>query len=127
MNQVTCSLCDIKIDELQLNNHLISTNHLPLGKRIKDKIEIKFFEKIFNACLKKSKIYNLANEKTHDFWLLCISTKLPKEKLNSICSDSHDNSALQASLLSEFRDFIQNVAPDFGEEHFDTKDKIAFR
>ena len=67
MNQVTCSLCDIKTDEPQWNNHLLSTNHLTLCKIDKDKIAIKFFEKIFNAYLKKSKIYNLEKEKTHDF------------------------------------------------------------
>ena len=78
MDQVTCSLCDIKTDELQRNNHLNSTDHLNRCKNIKDKIAIKFFEMIFSACLKKSKIYNLENEKTLNFWQLYFSTKLPK-------------------------------------------------
>ena len=37
-----------------------------------------------------------------------------------------DNSALEAKFSSDFRDFIQNVAPDIGEEFFDTMDKIMF-
>ena len=28
MNQVTCSLCDIKIDESKWNEHIFSTKHL---------------------------------------------------------------------------------------------------
>ena len=126
MSQVTCSLCNIKTDELQWNKHIISTDHLNRCKNIKHKIAIKFFEMIFSACLKKSKIYNLENEKTHNFWQLYFSTKLPKEKFNIIYSDSINNSALETNLSSDFRDFIQNVAPDIGEEYFDTMDKIMF-
>ena len=81
---------------------------------------------IFNACPKKSREYNLEIEKTHDFWQLYFSTKLPKEKFNIICSDSLDNSALETNLSCDFQDFIQNVAPDIGEEYFDTKDKTVF-
>ena len=47
---------------------------------------------IFNVCPKKIKIYNLKIEKTHDFWQLHFSTKLPKEKFSTLCSDSIDNS-----------------------------------
>ena len=37
MNQVTCSLCNMKTDELQGKDHLVSTNHQPLGKNTTDK------------------------------------------------------------------------------------------
>ena len=67
MNKVTCSLCKIKVDEIKWNEHLVSMNRLQLCKDNKDKIAIKFFEIIFNACPKKSKMYNLKIEKTHDF------------------------------------------------------------
>ena len=30
MNQVTCSLCDIKMDELEWMYHIVSENHLQL-------------------------------------------------------------------------------------------------
>ena len=126
LNQVICSLCDIKTDELQWNNHLISSDPLTRCKIVKDKIAKKFFEKVFSACLVKSKMYNLENEKTHNFWQLRFSTKLPKEKFNIICSDSLNNSALEANLSSDFRDFLQNVAPAIEEEYFDTMDKIIF-
>ena len=56
MNQVTCSLCNIKIDELNWKEHLVFTNHLQLCENVKDKIAIKFFEMFFNTCPKKSKI-----------------------------------------------------------------------
>ena len=127
MNQVTCSLCNVKTNESQWKEHLISTDHLAFCKGIKDKIAIKFFEMIFNACLEKSKIYKLENKKTHDFWQLYFSTKLPKERFDILCNDSIDNSTIENNLSSDFRDFIQNIAPDIGEEYFDTMDKIMFR
>ena len=52
MNQVTCSLCNIKIDELKWMENFVYTNHLQLCKNDKDKIAINFFELIFNACPK---------------------------------------------------------------------------
>ena len=64
LNQVTCSLCNIETDELKRHEHLVSTNHLELCKNVKDENAVKFFEKIFNACAKKSKIYNLKIGKT---------------------------------------------------------------
>ena len=63
MNQVTCSLCNIKIDELEGMYHLVSTNHLQLCTNDKDKFAIKFFETLFNTYSKKSGIYNLKIEK----------------------------------------------------------------
>ena len=55
MNQVTCSLCNMKIDELKWNEHIVSRNHLRLCKNVKGKIAIKFFEMIFNACPRTAK------------------------------------------------------------------------
>ena len=124
MNQVTCSLCNMKIDELKWKEHLVSTNHLKLRKNAKNKIAINFFETMFNAYPKKNKIYNLRSEKTHDFWQLNFSTKLPKEKFNILCSDSINNSELKGSLSSDFQNFIQNVTLDIGETYFNLMDKI---
>ena len=58
INQVTCSLCSMKIDDMKWKEHLVSTNHLQFCKDTKDKIAIKFFEIYFNASPKKNKIYN---------------------------------------------------------------------
>ena len=49
MDQVTCSLCDMKIDESQWKEHIVSTNHLQLCKDYKDEVAIRFFELIFNT------------------------------------------------------------------------------
>ena len=57
MNLVTCSLCNKKTDELQLMHHLVSTNHLQLCKKIKDKEE-SFSNWFFSHNLKEN-IYNL--------------------------------------------------------------------
>ena len=66
MNQVTCSLCNIKTDELQWMDHLISSNHLQLFKNHKDKIAINFYEKIFSTNSQKNQIYS--EKKTFHVW-----------------------------------------------------------
>ena len=86
LNQVTCSLRNIKNDELKWKEHLVSTNHLQLCRNDKDKIAIKFFEMIFNACPKKNKVYKLKIEKSHGFWQSHFAMKLPKEKFDFLCS-----------------------------------------
>ena len=126
MNQVTSSLCNIKTDEVKWKEHLVSTNHLQLCKNNKDKIAIKFFEMIFNACPKNSEIINLKNQKTHDYRQSHFATKLPKEKFNILCSDSINNSELEDSLSSDFQNFTQNVTPEIGETYFNMIDKLTF-
>ena len=42
INQLTCSLCNIKIDELKWDEHLISLEHLQKCKEVKDGIVSKF-------------------------------------------------------------------------------------
>ena len=125
MKNVTCSFSKIKTDELQWKNHLVSTSDLKICKNIRQRIAIKFIELISNASFEEVKLNNLENEKTHDLWRIYFSTKLSKEKLNTESNDPFDNSALEVNLSSDFWDFIQNVAPDIGEEYFNTRDKIT--
>ena len=91
-NQVTCSLCIMKIGELQWMDNLVSTNQLELCKNDGDEIAIKFFTMIFDTIFNKSEIYKMKNGKTQDFWQSYFATKLPKEKLNIFCSDSNNYS-----------------------------------
>ena len=118
MSQVTCSLCNMKMDKLKRKEHSVSTNHLQLCKNVKDKIAAKFFEMLFNACPEKSKTFNLKTGKTHEFGQLYFSTKLSREKFNILCSHSIDNSELEGSLSSDFQTFIPNVTADIGETFF---------
>ena len=124
LNQVTCSLCNMKTDELKCKEHLVSTKFLQLCKDNKDKIAIKPFEMVFNACPKQNKLYILESEKTHEFWQIYFSTKLPKEKFITLCSNSIDNLELETGLSVDFQNFIQNVTPDIGETYFNLMDKI---
>ena len=78
MNQVTCSLCNIKMDELEWMYHIVSENHLQLCENDKERSAIKFFEMIFDTYSKQSEIYNLKIKKTLDFWQSYFATKLPK-------------------------------------------------
>ena len=88
MCQVTCALCNIKIDETKWKEHLTS-EELQICKNVDNSIAIKFFERIFEARPEK-KIFNLKNEKTRDFWRLCFSRKLAKEKFDILCNGSID-------------------------------------
>ena len=54
MNQVLCSLCNKKFDELKWMDHLVSMNLSELCKYDKDKNAIKFFERKFSAYSNKS-------------------------------------------------------------------------
>ena len=90
MCQVTCTLCNIKIDETEWKNYIISTNHLQNCKNVDDKIAVKFLEMIFEVRPEKKRIFNLKNEKTHDFRQLYFSTKLAKERFDTLCNNSID-------------------------------------
>ena len=101
-------------------------NHLQLCKDNKDKIAIKFCEMIFNELRKKSQIYSLKIEKTHDFWQLHFSTKLPNEKFSTLCSDLIDNSELRNSSSTNFNDFMSKVTPIIGKNYFGSTDDKTF-
>ena len=98
MNQVKIALYNMKTGESKRNEHLVSINQSEFCKYVNDKIAIKFSEIISNACPEKSKIKNIKSEKTHDFWQLHFSTKLPKGKSDKLCSDSNKNSELEGSI-----------------------------
>ena len=80
----------------------------------------------FIACPKKCEIQKSKIEKTHDFWQLHFSTKLPQEKYDKLSSDSVNISELADGLSSDFQNFIQNVSPDIGEAYFNLMDRIMF-
>ena len=48
MSQVTCSLCDKKIDDLKKQSHKVSTNHLQKGGKIDNELTTKVFKMIFD-------------------------------------------------------------------------------
>ena len=92
MNQVSCSLCDIKINESKWGEHLISTEHLELCKRDKEELEERFFNLIFDTYHNRSEIYDLKKEKALYFWEGYFETKVPSEKFDQLCRDSIDKS-----------------------------------
>ena len=47
LSQVTCSMGNMKIDELKWKEHLVSTNYLHLCENTKDKIAKKNFRNDF--------------------------------------------------------------------------------
>ena len=91
MNQVTCSLCNRKVDEKKWGEHLVATYHLNRCKEEKIEITSKLFEIIFNTYHNRKDLYNLKNVKTLDFWQSYFETKLPKEKFDILCNDSIDD------------------------------------
>ena len=124
MCQVTCALCNIKIDETKWNEHLSSEKHRQNCKNVDNSIAIKFFEMIFEEIPKKKKIFNLKIEKPLNFWRLYFSTKLPTEKFDLLCNDTIDKTEIEKNLMTDFNDFILNVVPIIGKNYFPSmKDK----
>ena len=126
MSQVTCTLCNVKIDETEWKNHIISTKHLQNCKNVDDKIAIKFFEMIFEVRPEKERIFNLKNEKTLDFWQLYFSTKLPKEKFDTLCNNSINKLEIEKNLTTDFNDFISKVSPIIGQNYFGSMKDITY-
>ena len=126
MCQVTCTLCNIKIDETEWKNHIISTKHLENCENIDGKIAIKFFEMIFQIRPEKKRIFNLKNEQTHDFWQLYFSTKPPKEKFDTLCNNSIDKLEIEKNLTIDLNDFTLKVTPIIGKDYFGSMKDIIF-
>ena len=123
-NQVTCSLCCIKIDEINWNDHLMSTEHLQNCKENKEGIIAKFFNIIFKTYHNRKDLYNLEDESILDFRESYFETKIPKEKYDIILSDSNNNSELEINLTYDLLYFMNNCSYDIGETYLDPLDKI---
>ena len=124
MNQVTCSLCRMKIDEINWNDHLKSTEHLQNFREVKEGIVAKFSNIIFKTYHNRKDLYNLEDEYILDFWESYFETKIPKEKFDILCNDSNNNSELETNLTSDLLYFINNCTHDIGEIFLDPLDKI---
>ena len=122
-NQVTCSLCYIKIDEINWNDHLMSRERLQNCKENKEGIIAKFFNIIFKTYQNRKDLYNLENEYILDFWESCFETKKPKEKYDIILSDSNNNLELEINLTSDLLYFMSNCSYFIGETYLDPLDK----
>ena len=120
MSQVTCELCYEQIDESKWEEHIISSKHLLKCKTYESFIATKFFEKIFEARPEKKKILNLKNEKSLNFWRIYFSTKLPKEKFDTLCNNSINKPELEKSLPNDFNDFVVNITSIIGKDYFDS-------
>ena len=124
MSQVTCGFCMDKVNETKWQKHLTSSKHLQICKGIDTNIAKSFFEMIFEAKPEKKTIFNLKNEKSHEFWRLYFLTKLPKEKFDLLCNDSIDKKEIEKNLETDFNDFILKVVSIIGKNYFPTmKDK----
>ena len=124
MKQVTCSLCVVKIDEVNWNDHLMSTEHLQNCKENKEGIKVQFFNISFKTYHYRKDLYNLEDEDIVDFWKSYFETKIPKEKYDIILSDSNNNSELEINLTSDLLYFMNKYSCDIGESYLDPLDKI---
>ena len=125
-SQVTCSLCNLKIDEIKWQSHIASTNPLQKYRVLQYELTTKFFKTIFDIRPELQEIYNLESEKTHDFWQLYISPKVPKEKFGTICGGSFDKLETENSLSNNFNNFISEITPFIGKNYFSSMKNIKF-
>ena len=89
--QVTCALCQTKIDETKWKRHLTSSIHLQKCKNVDISVAKNLFQIIFEARPEKKEFICFKKRKKHTisaFWRFCFSTKLAKEKLDTLCNDS---------------------------------------
>ena len=93
---------------------------------IDNEFTTKFFKMFFDIRPEREEIFNLENEKTHDFWRTCFSPKLPKEKFDTLCNDSIDKTEIENSLSNDFNDFISGITPFIGKNYFNSMKNITF-
>ena len=113
MCQVTCALCNIKMDELKCGE-----NH--------NELTTKFFRMFFDIGPQREEMFNLKNEKLHDFWKSYFSPKLPKEKFDGLCNGSIDKVEIEESLSKDFNEFIPGITPFMGRNYYDSMKIITF-
>ena len=83
MNQVTCSLCKIEVDDSEWTEYINSTNHLQNSKSYKDEVAVIFLFYFYHITYQsRSELDDLKIKKTYDFWEAYFSTKVPKEKFD---------------------------------------------
>ena len=126
MSQVTCSLCNMKINELKWNEHIVSSKHLEKCKENHNELTTKFFKMFFDIGPQREEIFNLKNEKTHDFWQSYFSPKLPKEKFDGLCNGSIDKVEIEDSLSKDFKEFIPEITPFIGRNYYDSMKITTF-
>ena len=125
MNQVTCSLCGIKVDEKKRGEHLVSIEQLKVCKEQKSIILDNFFELISDTYQNRKDIYNLKNEKALNFWESYFATKLPKEKFDVLRSNPNKKAELEDSLTTDLLDFTNQNQYESDKPPFDSLDKIT--
>ena len=126
MCQVTCTLCNIKMDELKWKEHQTSPNHLKKCEENHNELTTKFFKMFFDIRPQREEIFNLKNEKTHDFWQSYFSPKLPKEKFDGLCNGSIDKAEIEDSLSKDFNEFIPGITPFIGRNYYDSMKITTF-
>ena len=67
MSQVTCSLCNMKIDEIKWQELLVSTNNLQNCGRIHNELTTKLFRMILGKEPELQEIYKRENQKNTRF------------------------------------------------------------
>ena len=126
MSQVACDLCYEKINESKWKERIISSKHILKCKTYDSIIATKFFEMIFHVRPEKEQISILKNVKTHSFWCIYFSTKLPKEKFDTLCKDSINNPELEKSLSNDFKEFVVTITSIIGKDSFDSMKDMTF-
>ena len=66
----------------------------------------------------------MKNNKTHDVWQSHFAKKLPKEKIDILCSESINTSESEDSLTQDLLISPQNATHDIGKKYFKSLDKI---
>ena len=71
-------------------------------------------------------IYEIKKDKTHAFWQLYFSPKVPKEKFETICNDLMDKVEIENVLSIDFYDFSLGNKTLIGKSFFSSMKDITF-
>ena len=118
MRQVTCSLCDEKIDESNWEEHIISTTHLIKSHNINSKIIKSFFEVVIDSHKSRAVIFEIENNKVDTFWSLYLPTKIPKEKFDKLPRRKDRLGDRMSYLTPHFFNFLWELTPNKCEKYF---------
>ena len=84
------------------------------------------FKLFFDTRPELEETNNLQKEKTHNFWQLYFSQKVTKEKFDTLCKNSIDETEIENSLSTDFDEFISWITPFIGKNYFNSMKIITF-
>ena len=126
MDQVTCSLCNIRVDESKREEHIVSTILSKYSRDVISEIVKKSFEVAIDSIKTRALIYEFDNEKTYTFWRLYLSTNITKENFDILPRHPNRRGDLMNYLKPNFYKFFRKLTTNYCEKSFNLLCLVTF-